>query len=449
MYNSSYEYNNYSFPYRNFFIRLIIIICLILLIFWGVSELTRGKNKENIKFDSSEVFQKNLTKMKTAALQYFTEDTIPNEAKKTKKVSLKKLQNKKLINKLYDSNNKSCDAKRSYVRLSKSGTKYILKTSLTCGKETDYIISHLIYSTDCDKTFLCENINTNDNKNKKEDTKKDTNSKSGDTENTLPSTSSSKISKISSSKSGTTKLTTKTTYTKKRKAITDYNTKGKIIVKDTTKSTTKETKLSNWSLWSDWERASCSITDTYCSTNDSSCLSEVKTYSRKERISTYTKTYSGNHLVLQKTGTITESECPGYNYVIIDGIHYRTNSNSYDLVKDITTNTAANLASWHYDGRYTYSTHMNDTINTKYIFITADYSNCNNTCSPEPKYIYDKYTYNSNLDQDYSSCSADSRVWITIPVYRLLSTNISVEHEENLYGTVCYISKRTRTILNK
>ena len=74
-------------------------------------------------------------------------------------------------------NGKTCDVKKSYVKLTKTNDAYLLKTSLTCGKTTDYKLLNVGEYSYCTNSLLCEKNETIlENKNKEEkknDTPKD------------------------------------------------------------------------------------------------------------------------------------------------------------------------------------------------------------------------------------------------------------------------------------
>ena len=91
----------------------------------------------------SSIFNDNVQTMKEAAEDYYTTDRMPTEEGKSTKMTLQEMLDNKLVLPFVDKDNNSCDAKKSYVEVTKKKDEYELKVSLTCGKESDYVIEKI------------------------------------------------------------------------------------------------------------------------------------------------------------------------------------------------------------------------------------------------------------------------------------------------------------------
>ena len=91
----------------------------------------------------SAIFNNNIQTMKDAAEDYYTVKRMPTEDGKSETMTLKEMEDKKLIVPFVDKNGKSCDKKKSYVKVTKDGDEYVLKVSLTCSDESNYIIERI------------------------------------------------------------------------------------------------------------------------------------------------------------------------------------------------------------------------------------------------------------------------------------------------------------------
>ena len=91
----------------------------------------------------SSIFNDNIQTMKDAAEDYYTTKRMPTENGKSTTMTLGQMLDKKLILPFVDKNGKSCDTNKSYVKVTKEDDEYVLKVSLTCSKESDYIIERI------------------------------------------------------------------------------------------------------------------------------------------------------------------------------------------------------------------------------------------------------------------------------------------------------------------
>jgi hypothetical protein len=62
--------------------------------------------------------------MKDAAEKYYTTERMPSKVGMSTKMTLKEMEDKKLIIPFVDKDNKSCDKNKSYVKVTKKKTEY-------------------------------------------------------------------------------------------------------------------------------------------------------------------------------------------------------------------------------------------------------------------------------------------------------------------------------------
>ena len=147
MYNDYTEYENNRFPVRTVLVKMVIIILIIMLLIWLLpSSLFDGEKRQ---------MEQNATKFKEASLKYYKSDNLPSKTDEELKISLKQLQDSKLIGQLKSKNKKTCDIDKSYSILRKREKDYLLTTYLECGDNKlnkDYIVNNYNYC----ETSLCE-----------------------------------------------------------------------------------------------------------------------------------------------------------------------------------------------------------------------------------------------------------------------------------------------------
>lgn len=469
MYTEEYEHR--GFPFRDFLLKLILIIIFVFLLIWLlpkfispklVTKTNESAEQVDISSLTSQIFSDNLEKMKDAAISYYTDERLPKEVGDSDQMTLSDMIGKKLIVALIDKNNKACDVDKSYVKITKLDEEYILKVNLKDSEKEDYILVHLGCYTYCD-SYICEKKETSiaikaakptseipiskPSSNSNPSGSTPTNSPS---DNTTPSTQPSDEPTDSPSSDPTDNPTP--TPTQKPGYVYEYK-----------KVTGAE--FSSWSSWSNWSKTSCSTQAINCSDSSTSCLKKVQLYNRKEQIGTYQKQYSKTRSILKQAGSYTQKSCSKYNYVIVNNTTYATTT-TYTTINNISSTTAHTSGSWRYNGRNSYANPPRDTATTHYKFVGADYSYCNDTCTTLPNYYYDSYTYtggisavssttttpnNSSSSSSTStsvSASCGSYVIKTIPVYVTIETTESATRTEPLYGTVCYQSSKTRKLIS-
>ena len=102
-----------------------------------------------------EKFNDNLRTIKDAAEHYFTLERMPANVGETKRITLKEMQDAKMVLSVIDSTGSRCNAENSYVEVTKENDEYVMKIYLSCSDMEDYIIVHLGCYDYC-KGTICE-----------------------------------------------------------------------------------------------------------------------------------------------------------------------------------------------------------------------------------------------------------------------------------------------------
>ena len=451
------EYENRGFPFRDFLLKLILIIIFVFLLVWLIPKFTsptkvvsEDSNTEELEALTSQIFSDNLEKMKEAAISYYTDERLPKEVGDSDKMTLSDMIGKKLIVALIDKNNKACDVEKSYVKITKVDDEYILKVNLKDSEKEDYILVHLGCYTYCD-SYVCEKKETQvaikaSKPSSTTPIKNNTNTNPTETkEETTPTPTDTPTDEPTDQETPTPTPTQQPGYIYEYQKITPA-------------------KMSNWTSWSSWSKTSCSTQALNCSDSSESCVKKVQLYNQKEKIGTYEKKYTKTRNVLKQTSSYQQKSCSKYNYVKINTITYATKT-TYTTINNITSSTASTTGNWKYNGRASYSNPPTDTATTHYKFVGADYSYCNDTCTTLPNYYYDSYTYTGGLGTVSSTtttpgtttssssstitASCGSYTTKTIPIYSTIQVTEVATRTEPLYGTVCYQSTKTREVITK
>lgn len=150
------------------FIKIIILFIFVLIIIWLICKIV-GNNK------LSETFINNIENMEKVSIEYFKTVDLPLDKGKNLKITLDELIEKKLLI-LEDSNSEnSCDKHNSYSEITREKNKYIIKTTLTCGKEKDTIRTNFSLN-DCK--------NCQENQNNKDEVKEENSNNNENNNNT-------------------------------------------------------------------------------------------------------------------------------------------------------------------------------------------------------------------------------------------------------------------------
>lgn len=477
------EYENRGFPFRNFLLKLILIIIFVFLLVWLLPKFIAPAVNKDLKNNSSnttqinaltsQIFSDNLNKMKEAAISYYTDERLPEKNGESKQMTLSEMIGLKLIAPLIDKNNKAVDVEASYVKITKDDNEYILKVNIKDSEKEDYILVHLGCYTYC-KNNICEKksenivikgttITTDTPITKKYYCQIANGKYYGKFGNVVNKNTYEKecitkpvekhycaiVNDKYYGKNG--KVVNKETY--ENECITKpsdkyyctivngkyYDKNGNIVDKKAYEEScnTKEylyeyaktikASFSSWTKWSGWLETSCNTRAITCDANDISCLREVKLYNRKEKIGIHEKEYIKERNVQIKASSYSAKTCKKYSYVIVNNTTYAV-TNTYTNVTNITSSTASSVAGWKYEGRALYNNPPRDTEKTRYIFVGADYSYCSDTCTTLPNYYYDKYTYTGSMTRVSSTSeapvSSGSQVVATCTDYETKIVNV-------------------------
>lgn len=136
------------------FIKIVIVFIFILIIIWLVSKII-GNNK------LSQTFINNINNMEKVSIEYFKTIDLPLEKGKSVKITLKELIDKKIIVSTNSDSDSTCDVKESHSKITREKNKYIVETTLKCGKEKDTIMKDFSLKD-------CKNCNIKENNKDKE-----------------------------------------------------------------------------------------------------------------------------------------------------------------------------------------------------------------------------------------------------------------------------------------
>lgn len=121
--------NDIQYRRMRLFRKIVIITVLVLLILWFIFFMRLGfRVKDNQKDDN---FDNNIALMELAARVYFDKDI----NKKDKIISLKKMYELNLLDKLKTSFGKECYDMVSFAKVIELEKKYQLDISLVCGND--------------------------------------------------------------------------------------------------------------------------------------------------------------------------------------------------------------------------------------------------------------------------------------------------------------------------
>ena len=206
----------------------------------------------------------------------------------------------------------------------------------------------------------------------------------------------------------------------------------------------KEEKKSSWSTWTNGIETSCDTKTITC--NDDTCNKEVEVTKKNVQLASEKKIYISSRSAFKTNGKEIKQVCRNYDYIKINGIYYRTESNSdFKDIGLIKKTTQSNYNNWIYRGRSSFKNPPNDTLTVRYVFVKADYSKCGDTCSDGPNYYYDMYTFRYGLNYSANPQSdCNNLIQKGIPDYSINPQQISVARLEKKYTTVCYKKERTK-----
>ena len=266
------EYDKRPFPFRDFLLKFIMIVIFALFLVWLVPKFISPKTSGN-EVTSSKVFEKNLTAMKTASVNYYSKkENLPTDNSK-EVITLRQMISKNMLRAFTDKNGKACNVDKSYSEITSDNGEYILKVKLKCSDEEDYVLTKIGSYSYCTSEICEKDLSKTDTKSEEPSTTTNnkTNNETKTDEIETPDTSDSESEKDEESESSNTVVNYTYEYQK------------------TTAGT-----FSSWSDWSGKAKNSERYKKITCDTNDSSCLKEIKVTTRREVIG---KTALGKDIV--------------------------------------------------------------------------------------------------------------------------------------------------------
>ena len=266
------EYDKRPFPFRDFLLKFIIIVIFALLLVWLIPKFISPKTSSN-EVTSSKVFEKNLTTMKKASVNYYSKkENLPTDNSK-EVITLRQMISKNMLRAFTDKNGKACNVDKSYSEITSDNGEYVLKVKLKCSDEEDYVLTKLGSYSYCTSEICEKDLSKTDTKSEESSTTTNnkTNNETKTDEIETPDTSDSESEKDEESDSSDTAVNYTYEYQK------------------TTVGT-----FSSWSDWSGKAKNSERYKQITCATNDSNCLKEIKVTTRREVIG---KTPLGQNVV--------------------------------------------------------------------------------------------------------------------------------------------------------
>ena len=91
-------------------------------------------------YDKDTLFNLNTSFIKDAAIDYFTNERLPQKVNDSSSITLGKMIEMKLVHNIVDSNGKTCSLTESYVEVTKYKNEYVYKINLSCSDVSDYTL---------------------------------------------------------------------------------------------------------------------------------------------------------------------------------------------------------------------------------------------------------------------------------------------------------------------
>lgn len=428
-----------GFPFRDFLLKLILLVIFVLLLVWLLPKFLTPTNVPSVDLTplTSQIFSDNLRKMQDAATSYYTNERLPQNIGDKDTMTLRDMIAKKLVIPFVDKNGKACDVDGSYVTITKLDNEYLMKVNLKCSDQEDYVLVHLGCYDYCD-SYICA---------KREDTVITTPTKppikgpdgGGQTPDPTPNPNpdpdpkpNPEVCPIKSCSVNQTLINpgSKDCYCKDDEVpepIPNYEYEYKKVT---------NTSFSKWSAWSNWVRYvdADNITAHDCADSDIACIKRVKTKQQREQVGTYPVSYLQSYQVEEPSLAYTQKWCAEFTYEKYGNTVY-----------------AKKGGNWVYEGTYTYDNPPADTPTTYYELVGSSYLECAGACQTLPKFTFKKYVYSG------STTSVTSNPSITTSCSKLESKTIHVyvtkykklQREEPAYADIKYYSVQTRTMLSE
>lgn len=309
-----YEDNEKRINWLSILKRVIAILIVLIIIFGIITLITKCTKKIDDKKEPEQKINlsSQITDVQKATIDYLTKETLPLSLNQTKTVKLKYLINKNLIMNLKDSNGNLCDTDLSLSEITRLENNYAMKTTVVCGKNTDYSVIYIGCFENCDGKICAGNtsdgngICTTTSEDKKQDEKTNDNKKDSSNKSTKDTTTTKKTTT-------TTTKPAKIMYEYKKANYNYYCTAGELVNNECRSKETwiyegkvKETTVSNTSSYNvNANVESVSFTNPSSATNNSTTTYELVSY--KNGKYNYNKYTCSNGTINGKTCTVTKT----------------------------------------------------------------------------------------------------------------------------------------------
>ena len=313
------EFDESEYTLKGFIIKLFLILTIIIVLIWLIPKFflyKKSKQHEEIKENKEMVLIENstLNSVETAGIKHFNEGNIKKKKKESKKVTLKELQNEKLIGDVKNSG-VTCDNNKTYVEITKNINDYTLKTYVKCSSETKQKTTYLNNYSYCNDNYLCER-NEQKEKELKEQEERQRNLSVPDT------------------------------------GVNDGETR----------------ELTAFGPWKNYQKTSCDKQEMKCDINNTNCLREVRVERKQELVDIRINNYYTEHIALKLVGSQTQLACSNYNYIVIENHIFRTKGN----YEEILSLSKKSTSSWTYRGEITTKTTPYFGANEYYKYVSTD-----------------------------------------------------------------------------
>lgn len=421
-----YDERKEKFSFKSFFLTLLLVLLFVFLMLWlfptkwDVNKLQSTYDIERLSVLYDEIFANNVSRMKDAAIGYFTNERMPQVVGESKKLTLQEMYDLHLVLKMKDKNGNACDTEKSYVEMTKYTEEYRLKVNLSCGDQEDYIIVYLGCYNYCSGGICEKRVPTPSNTTLKE-------------ENNTPSSPDKYYCKVINNKyyDANGNVVSKTEYDKSCKdpdptpdkyyckVVNDkyYDANGNVVSKveyDKSCNTTPITKkymyeyklvtedCTNCTKWSDWQTSAVTETDTV----------KVQTKTQKELVGYKTTTVQTGTKVETITKKVTEKYIKDYTtkLVVVGTKEIQVGQTTKEVTEKVAVGTVEK-----YVGTGSGTTIPEKTSTTRYEVIgSTTQSTCSN-CAEQT--IYTWKIWETETVYDVVTKTVEVPVYKTINIY--------------------------------
>lgn len=384
-----------SFNWVSLALKLLIVAVFVFILCWLFTRNATSKDSKTVEKNTEYI--NNITAMKEAAFEYFTESHLPSSVGGTEKLTLEQMINQKLLIDFTDDGDK-CDTKDSYVQTTKTADgDYALKVSLNCGKNKDFIVT-TIENKKC--VINCDNNNNSNANNSSTNTSTTDNAKKPTSNN-------------SSSTSTKTNTIVKTTV----KVTVSYDYGNNSNNNNNSNNQDKKTRYYKYVKYGDWYYGYSNAPDTenkefsnssykFCKDTTQTIYSTSYTSSTKEHSYTYTLKF--------------------------------TNIDAYDIAEG-SISVINSSKKYFSDSLTDYKSYTNSNYNNKPIEMVGNNKNYNSA-------IYNVTTFKnsslkkSNFTFDVSSVYQSGRNFYVDVTIKVKNTNgVSAYYDNNLRYSLYYV----------